>query len=287
MIEEVWEELKELLLHKHPWIRISCSRLFGIYLKFQGVRILTLLEAESRLQVSAEVRIGLLDGFQDNFVDSLLIRFLRLRKTGDQFPCLLFSGILGGGLGGGLGGSLGGSLLLLSLRLRLFLLLLCLISCFLAVEKCLGGIGGLHRPCVLSNFLEVAIVELLFQLKIAEVHLGPRRDDVSLVNTTKRNAIHSEGTSDQEKSRTQLFQKDDPLALESTREYDQYGAGRDRFPQASRLAGEVARTLVSDGFFGVVSRGLGLDDSGLSFLPEGFGLGGFLLGFFAARLLRR
>jgi len=170
--------------------------------------------------------------------------------------------------------------ILLFLLLHLFFILL------LAVEKFLFGFASLQSQ--LSSSLEVVIIELVVQLKLSEINLGSRRNDVGLVDTTKRNTIQLEGTGDEEKARIQLFQKDDSPGLETTREDDQDGPGRDGFPQASLFVGSLALDFVSDGFFGIMSGALGQNDPSFSLLPVRFRFGrrGRLL-FFVGALARR
>jgi len=207
------------------------------------------------------------DGAEDNFVDGHLVVFLRLRKTdAAQCPTLLFR-LRFPGLPG-------------SLLFALFFSNLCgrpslALVDFLSVEKLLLGSASLGL--LLSSSLEVVVVVFLIQLEIAEVNLGRSRDDVTLVDATKRNTIQPERTSDHEKAGIQLFQKDDPLALVSTGEDDQNGSRSDGFPQTSLSVMWSPLDLVSNRFLGVISGGFGQDGSFFAFLAKVFNFGLSLL----------
>jgi len=89
-------------------------------------------------------------------------------------------------------------------------------------------------PCLLllfARFFEILVVDLGIELQAGDVDLGGGRNDVSLIDASKRNSIDGIGTSDKEKARIELFQKHHSVRLETTGEDDENGSRSDIFPQ--------------------------------------------------------
>jgi len=236
-------------------IRCLFRNLF--FLKFHVVRELTLPEDETSSQISAKDGILFSDGLEDNGVDRPLVILSGDRKgLASQSPGLPLLGerrLLG----------------LLSFGILLWY--------FLPGSSQLNLDGRFALLQLLFRVLEIAVVIFLIQLEISEINFGPGRNDVTLVDTTKRNTIDFEWTGNQKKSRIQLFQKDDSLGLESTSEEDQNGSRGDGFPQPCLSSG-FSGVLATRSFLGIRSRALGEDGSSLSFLPIGLDLGSGALG---------
>ena len=84
------------------------------------------------------------------------------------------------------------------------------------------GLGGLVLEGGVSHLGDVSAVR---------GHLSARRDRVHLVHALERNAVHLEGSIDEEETRLELLEEDDSLSAESAGGEDENAACFDAFAQ--------------------------------------------------------
>jgi len=75
---------------------------------------------------------------------------------------------------------------------------------------------------------EVGIIDIGGNLNLFNVQLGAGGDNVVLVDTTNWNSVDLVWTSDEEKTRFQGFQEDDPLSTVNTSQQNENGSGGQR-----------------------------------------------------------
>lgn len=132
--------------------------------------------------------------------------------------------------------------------------------------------------------LEVAVVNMLRHLELAQLDVGAGSDHISLRNATHWAAVQEVGSGDQEQAGGQHLDEDDSLGLVATSQHDQDAARNHGFPRVARVVLEdLATGPFSDARLGgVVALGLLQLDHSLATIVRSANLlhhcdGGFLL----------
>jgi len=157
------------------------------------------------------------------------------------------------------------------------------------VHSVLGNLGLASSQSVVG-LLEETIVKLLGNLELLwQLHLGGGGNDVSLVDTTKRNSIDFVWASDKKKTGSQLLQEDNSVSTETSGKQDQNGSGSDLALQLGCSSFSLGRRKrATDWLFRVVPGSLSCDGSLLIFakrLNLWLLLGGLLDGFWLCEVL--
>jgi len=110
---------------------------------------------------------------------------------------------------------------------------------------------------ILRRLLEVGIVKLL-RVDLGHVNLFARRDDVTLVDTLDRHAVHPVRTGNEKETGLELLDEHDALTLEVTREEDQNLTRGDGRAKLGRLVLDRALERLLDVIRRVKGRSLRL-----------------------------
>ena len=130
-------------------------------------------------------------------------------------------------------------------------------------EFLLGGVNleefflALLVAAILRRLLEVGIVKLL-RVNLGHVNLFARRDDVTLVDTLDRHAVHPVRTGNEKETGLELLDEHDALTLEVTREEDQNLTRGDGRAKLGRLVLDRALERLLDVIRRVKGRSLRL-----------------------------
>ena len=137
------------------------------------------------------------------------------------------------------------------------------------MEESLFSLGRLLEVGIIELFINleynvnrVSLYQNQYYLDVGEVKLGGSSNDVGLVNTSQRNTVDLERTSNEKKTRVELLQDDNTLTTVTTSQENDNGTRGDSRAEDGLLGGLAGDLGLRNVFSRVEARSLlGRDDT--------------------------